>query len=315
MKQENFEKSSPNTPNNLLSYSDLEPLEGNYRYAGYPSNGINLATILTLGLGLVIFPRWNKERLEELKNSLNEKIKKEYNDIYGSYLTGTGSKIVILVLADAQINLLELNKSKDVISENHNLKPKEVMVKEKFGKYTFIDRDSESKIIELKFDHNSHLSKIKEYFKSLDYYYYRGIWDEKETIEELKRADIGLRQNFQNLSPYEFEEFIAETFRKLGYKARKTSNSGDYGVDVIANKKGEKFAIQAKRHKISNKVGSPTVRDTLGSKHKIDADKTIIVTTSYFTKPAKEQARNSPIELWNKDTLRRKVENCFIKVN
>jgi len=313
--QNKLEKESQEEQKNLLSYSDLEPLKGSYKLAGYPSTGYSLVTILTFGLGLAIFERWDEESLENLKASLNNKIEQEYGDIYGIYLTGTGREIIIMVLADAKINLLKVDKSSDNISEIHNLRPREIMVKTGYKEYSFIDRNSRSRIIKLKFSEKSKLDEIKDYFKSLDYYFYRGIWDEKEVIEEFKRADTGLKQNFQNLSPYEFEEFIAEMFKKLGYRARKTSNSGDYGVDVIAEKNGEKLAIQVKRHKVSNKVGSPTVRDTLGSKHKIDADKTMIVTTSYFTQPAKEQARNSPIKLWDKDKLRRKVEKHYIKLD
>jgi hypothetical protein len=298
----------------LLNYEDLEPLEGNYKLAGYPSKGINLMTVLTLGLGLAIFPRWGEEGLEQLKSSVNKKIEERYGDVHDAYLTGTGKEIVFLVLADEKINLLRFDKSDEEILEINDLKPLEVLVEQDGEKSSFLDREKKSEIIELVLN-DSKWEGIENYFRDIGYYFYRGIWDDKETIEELKRADIGLKENFRNFSPYEFEEFIADLFEKLGYSAWKTSDSGDYGVDVVAEKNGKKYAIQVKRHKITNKVGSPTVRDTLGSKHKIDADKTVIVTTSYFTKPAWEQAENSPIELWNKNTLDSKVEDCYIRVD
>lgn len=154
--------------------------------------------------------------------------------------------------------------------------------------------------------------ELKKELNSKGLVSYKRIWDTPENIQEAKEADIGLKNNFQNHTPYEFEEFVRELFEEKGYTAEHTKKSSDYGLDVIAENETEKVGIQVKRYKESSKIGSPTVRDTLGSIHKIDADRSILITTSYFTSNAKEQARNSPIELWDKGRLHREVRNQFL---
>jgi len=59
-------------------------------------------------------------------------------------------------------------------------------------------------------------------------------------------------------------------------------------------------------------VGSPTVQRTLGALHSVDADHAIIVTTSYFTVSAEEQAEGAPIELWDKEKLRSMVRKHIV---
>lgn len=48
------------------------------------------------------------------------------------------------------------------------------------------------------------------------------------------------------LTPYEFEKWVARFLRIAGYKASATKKSGDYGVDVVAEKDNTSIAIQVK---------------------------------------------------------------------
>lgn len=158
---------------------------------------------------------------------------------------------------------------------------------------------------------------FESYFNDQGIFRYekRGIWGTEEEIEEWRRTDIGLENNFRDLSPYRFEEFVAGLFRKKGYQAHTTSKSGDFGIDVIAKKNGERVGIQVKRNKSDNKVGAPVVQKTLGSAFAGRVDRVLIVTTSYFTGPARKQARNAPIGLWDKNKLHREVEKEFISLS
>ena len=58
--------------------------------------------------------------------------------------------------------------------------------------------------------------------------------------KEITKSDLTL------MSGFEFEEFIAKFFEKLGYHSRTTKKSGDQGVDVLAEKDGQIIAIQTK---------------------------------------------------------------------
>jgi restriction endonuclease Mrr len=59
-------------------------------------------------------------------------------------------------------------------------------------------------------------------------------------------------------------------------------------------------------------VGAPVVQQTLGAMWKVKADQSIIVTTSGFTVYAREQAKEAPIELWDKRTLQEFVMKYMI---
>ena len=116
-----------------------------------------------------------------------------------------------------------------------------------------------------------------------------------------------------NFSHFEFEEFIAKLFRKMGYQTEDTRKTGDYGVDVIAKDKNDTIAVQVKQFKHGNNVGNVTVQQVLGAMWKVKANKAIIITTSDFTVQAKVQARESPIELWNLPALKSMVRKYFIE--
>lgn len=107
-------------------------------------------------------------------------------------------------------------------------------------------------------------------------------------------------EKLDQMSPYEFEEYVALLFKKRGYKTIITSRSRDFGVDVIAKNKDETIAIQVKKYKTSP-VGNKDVQMLLGAMHmrRYKANKCVLISTSRFTKNALEQAKGCPIELWN----------------
>jgi len=106
------------------------------------------------------------------------------------------------------------------------------------------------------------------------------------------------------LSPHDFERFIGELFKNMGYVTRVTRYTGDYGIDVIAEKEDEKIAIQCKKYDEGN-VSATDVQKLLGAMRLkgVKANKAILITTSDFTVQAKVQAEDNPIELWNWKTL------------
>ena len=126
--------------------------------------------------------------------------------------------------------------------------------------------------------------------------------------------EILLSSNFSFMSPYDFEEFVAKLFDKMGYKTTTTSKTGDYGVDVVAENDFERVAIQCKKYHEGNSVGNQTVQMLLGAMQLqgLKADRGIIVTTSRFTKQAYRQAESNNLELWDKDILHQAVRKHLI---
>lgn len=266
--------------------------------------------------------RWDAKELEDLASGLESRLEDEGYDLEEFKLSGIegyhGSKLMDgnYIVAGRGKSIVMFEIKTDSISKVKSVRLGKLTLKSGFRKVSIVGRESSGLDIELFFntaqDRKEFLSSFKSELRSSGLSSHKNLWANEEEIKQLKKAEIGAKNNFQNMSPYEFEEFVAKLFESKGYSARTTSRSGDAGIDVIANKNGTKLAIQVKRHKETNKVGSPTVQKTLGSIHEVDADECIVVTSSYFTKPAKKRARGAPIKLWNISRLHNEIEKNMI---
>ncbi|MGN1360335.1 MAG: restriction endonuclease [Kiritimatiellia bacterium] len=118
-----------------------------------------------------------------------------------------------------------------------------------------------------------------------------------------------LKEKLLKLPPGDFEELVSRLLFALGFTdVIRTRLSGDGGVDVLGKISGAggtlqvRLAVQAKRWK--HNVQAPTVQQIRGS---LGAhDQGCIVTTSDFSKGAREEAQRSnctPITLINGDDL------------
>ncbi len=106
------------------------------------------------------------------------------------------------------------------------------------------------------------------------------------------------RNTLRALSPLEFEKAVAEIFRRLGYKARLTPRTNDKGIDIwVSSPNGEKFAVQCKQY--HRAINSKEIREFIGAlasaQQKVMGG--FFVTTSYFSKAARQTAKQSPIPL------------------
>ena len=94
----------------------------------------------------------------------------------------------------------------------------------------------------------------------------------------------------------EYEFRVADYLRNQGFKSVKvTSGSGDYGVDVVATKNGEKYAVQCKYY--SQPVTQHAVREVLAGKAMYDCTKAMVVTNSTFTNSTKDLAKANDVTL------------------
>lgn len=132
------------------------------------------------------------------------------------------------------------------------------------------------------------------YFE-FDYEYY-----DEEISAEVNHACINIFKIIQdgaeiyNLSSRAFEEFVAELFSQQGFNVELTPETRDGGYDIIATKNigGLPFMllIECKKYAKGNPVGVSLVRSLLGVQGDRKANKAVLVTTSRFTKSAKEFA-------------------------
>ncbi len=112
------------------------------------------------------------------------------------------------------------------------------------------------------------------------------------------------------MSGEEFENFIAKLFTKLGYHTRVTKLTGDYGVDIVAEKGELKIAIQAKCH--VNPISNSAIQEITAGMKFYQCQRGMVVTNSTFTKSAIELARTNKIQLWDRKVLEEKISEVEI---
>jgi|WetSurMetagenome_2_1015567.scaffolds.fasta_scaffold00682_13 hypothetical protein len=127
------------------------------------------------------------------------------------------------------------------------------------------------------------------------------------------KMDFLIQSGYCTISPFEFEKMIEMLFIKMGYETELTQKTCDYGIDVIARSDRDTIAIQAKKYSKGNNVGNRDVQRLLGAMqlNTVKANKAILITASDFTVQAKEQAKETPIELWDGDY----ISHLFKKYN
>lgn len=103
--------------------------------------------------------------------------------------------------------------------------------------------------------------------------------------------------SIRELSWREFEELVAEAFRREGYRVVENTKAGaDGGVDIRLRRDGKLFLVQCKKWN-SNRVGVGVVREMVGVMVDAGAAGVIIVCSGRFTRDAWSFARNKSVRL------------------
>ena len=104
-------------------------------------------------------------------------------------------------------------------------------------------------------------------------------------------------KSIRELSWKEFEELVAEAYRRKGYSVTENPDFGpDGGVDIRLTKNGQLHLVQCKQWK-SNKVGVAIIREMFGVMTAQNAASVIVVTSGIFTQEARNFALGKPIDL------------------
>jgi restriction system protein len=122
-----------------------------------------------------------------------------------------------------------------------------------------------------------------------------------QAVQLALRAEL-LDRISQN-SPAFFEQLIVDLLVGMGYggshqnAAQQLGRSGDGGVDGVVNEDRlglDRVYVQAKRHAPENSVGEPAIREFVGSLVGFRATKGVFVTTSSFSRQARNYASSLP---------------------
>ncbi|WP_368282117.1 restriction endonuclease [Coprococcus comes] len=117
-----------------------------------------------------------------------------------------------------------------------------------------------------------------------------------------------------NLEPCEFEELVADVFRRMGFNADVTQKTHDGGKDIVATFEmgGGLYTtyFECKRYSPDRPVGVEIVRELYAVMEMERVDKGVIVTTSHFTRGAVAEAQrlNGRIRLIDFDELCRLMQ-------
>lgn len=130
--------------------------------------------------------------------------------------------------------------------------------------------------------------------------------DTKVNIAITKDKEIALIDTIDQMSGEEFEKYIGNYFKNLGYKVIVTQLSGDFGVDIIIENEFVKIGVQAKRY--TNTVGNSAIQEIVAGMKHYNLDKGMVITNNYFSRSAIELAKDNNIILWDRDTLIEKIK-------
>lgn len=114
-------------------------------------------------------------------------------------------------------------------------------------------------------------------------------------------------RHFDELEGHEFEHYCAELLKKKGFiDVEVTKGSGDYGVDILAEKEGVTYAIQCKCY--TAPIGVKAIQEAYAGRDYYDRMVGAVLTNQYFTTPAVEAAKKLKILLWDRGYLESMLE-------
>lgn len=123
----------------------------------------------------------------------------------------------------------------------------------------------------------------------------------------LVRAKRKRPDDIDLMEGHDFEYFCAELLRKRGFQeVEVTKGSGDYGIDILAEKEGITYAIQCKCY--AAPVGVKAVQEAYAGRDYYDRMVGAVLTNQYFTTPAVEAAKKLKILLWDRGYLESMLE-------
>ena len=106
---------------------------------------------------------------------------------------------------------------------------------------------------------------------------------------------------------HEFEHYCAGLLQKKGFiDVEVTKGSGDYGVDILAEKDGVTYAIQCKCY--TAPIGVKAIQEAYAGRDYYDRMVGAVLTNQYFTTPAVEAAKKLKILLWDRGYLESMLE-------
>lgn len=105
-----------------------------------------------------------------------------------------------------------------------------------------------------------------------------------------------------------FEYYCADLLKHNGFShVELTKESGDQGIDILAEKDDIKYAIQCKCY--SSNLGNRPVQEVYTGKSIYHCQIAAVLTNSYFTQGGIEAAMATGVLLWDRQKLVELIQN------
>jgi restriction system protein len=101
---------------------------------------------------------------------------------------------------------------------------------------------------------------------------------------------------------HDFEYYCADILNEMGFvDVEVTKGSGDFGVDILAEKDGVSYAFQCKCY--DKPIGVKAIQEVYAGKDYYDRMVGVVMTNQYFTQPAVDMAKKLNVMLWDRDYI------------
>ena len=127
---------------------------------------------------------------------------------------------------------------------------------------------------------------------------YTNAWQHKQNEKRLKALNIA---GIDQMSGIEFEHYVKRLMENRGYSAHVTPASSDYGVDIIAQRGADKYAVQVKRY--NSNISRKAVSDAVAGMAYYKCNKSMVVTNRFFSQNAIVMAHKTNTILIDRNVL------------
>lgn len=110
-----------------------------------------------------------------------------------------------------------------------------------------------------------------------------------------KFSSLRTVEDLSILTGIAFEEYLEQLFTDLGFDAKRTPATRDFGADLILRDVDKVIVVQAKQH--ASSIGVESVKEAHFGKSYYNADAGWVIATSSFTSAAQEAGRKLGIRL------------------
>ncbi len=123
------------------------------------------------------------------------------------------------------------------------------------------------------------------------------------------RSNLPFDSSVDTMDGYKFEHYCGDLLQYNGFTdVTVTQDRGDKGVDIIAQKNGQKYAIQCKRSEKS--IGNKAIQEIYTGKDYYDCNVAAVLTNNTFTNSALDMAEKTNVILWDRQILNEFQQNA-----